>query len=86
MEENRYPEFEEEAAGSLRAEEPVGGAVHVMPVNVEPTFAMPAGVPHSVEAAMADIDEGERQFVQGKTFTHKEVMQMVWDKINCYAG
>ena len=33
-----------------------------------------------------DIDEGEKEVERGETFTHREVMQMIWDKIACYAG
>ena len=47
---------------------------------------IPIGVPKTVEEALADIEEGEREFECGETYTHKEVMQMVWDKIDGYAG
>ena len=36
--------------------------------------------------AIADIEEGEKEFEQGKTFTHRQVMKMVWDKIGSYAN
>ena len=36
--------------------------------------------------ALSDIEEGEREFERGDTFTHQEVMKMVWDKITSYAG
>lgn len=48
--------------------------------------AMTAGVPQTLEEALTDIEEGEREFERGETFPHREVMQMVWDKIGCYAG
>ncbi len=48
--------------------------------------AITAGVPQTLEEALSDIEEGEREFERGETFSHREVMQMVWDKIGCYAG
>ena len=79
-----YPALEEEDGG-LSAAEPVGilasGTLYRASKPV-----LPDGLPQTVEAALADIEEGEREFERGETFTHKEVMQMVWDKINCYAG
>ncbi|MBO6144084.1 MAG: hypothetical protein J6O54_02330 [Prevotella sp.] len=34
-----------------------------------------------VEEALADLEEGEREFLRGETFSHREVMKMIWDKI-----
>lgn len=48
--------------------------------------AITAGVPQTLEEALSDIEEGEREFERGETFSHREVMQMVWDKIGRYAG
>ena len=45
----------------------------------------PSDVPHTLDMAMADIEEGEKQFENGETYTHEEVMGMVWDKIAQYA-
>lgn len=68
--------------GCLRAAEPsVAIAVSTAPcANVE-RFRIPEGLPQSVDEALADIDEREREFERDETFTHREVMQMVWDKI-----
>ena len=49
-------------------------------------FCIPSGVPQSVEEALTDIDEGEREFERHETFSHREVMQMIWGKIDNYAG
>ena len=43
---------------------------------------IPVGVPQNVEMALRDIEEGEKEFERGDTFTHQEVMKMVWDKIS----
>ena len=90
---NQYPQFDEEDGSCMTASEPVAAlsepAVAVMPHTPETMhnrFAIPKGMPQSVEEALSDIDEGEKEFEQGETFTHREVMQMIWDKIACYAG
>ena len=73
-------------SGGLLAAEPVGAVAmtHVaIKRHVDP---LADGVPHTVEAALAAIEEGEREFERGKTFSHRAVMQMIWDKINAYAG
>lgn len=44
------------------------------------------GVPQTVNEALADIEEGEREFERMETFSHREVMQMIWGKIDNYAG
>lgn len=49
-------------------------------------FKIPAGLPQSVDEALADIEEGEQEFERKETFSHREVMQMIWDKIGSYAG
>ena len=54
-------------------------------VNNEP-FSIPSGMPQSVDEALADIEEGEREFERGETSSHREVMKMIWDKIGSYAG
>ena len=67
--------------------EPVTSAAltEVSQVSTE-RFSIPSGVPQSVEEALADIDEGEREFERHETFSHREVMQMIWGKIDNYAG
>ena len=47
---------------------------------------MPDEVPHTLEEALKDIEEGEKEFERGETYTHQEMMQMIWDKIDDYAG
>lgn len=47
---------------------------------------MPDVVPHTLEEALKDIEEGEKEFERGETYTHQEMMQMIWDKIDDYAG
>ena len=71
----------------LIAAEPVTSAAlnEVSQVSTE-RFCIPSGVPQSVEEALADIDEGEREFERHETFSHREVMQMIWGKIDNYAG
>jgi predicted transcriptional regulator len=49
-------------------------------------YQITSGVPQSVNEALADIEEGEREFERMETFSHREVMQMVWGKIDNYAG
>ena len=82
-EEKKYPPIENEPE---MASEPTGMAM-ANPNVVKPSnHHIPIGVPKTVEEALADIEEGEREFECGETYTHKEVMQMVWDKIDGYAG
>ncbi len=71
---------------SMMASEPVlVSTATISRVNQEP-FCIPAGMPQSIDEALADIEEGEREFERGDTFSHREVMQMIWDKIENYAG
>ena len=54
-----------------------------------PTVAvrrLPDEVPHSYEEAIKDIEEGENEFERGEVFTHQEMMQMIREKIDNYAG
>jgi hypothetical protein len=83
MEKDSYPIIEEH--DSLMAAESVATT---MPDAVPQHHCdfIPTGMPQTVEEALSDIDEGEREFERGETFSHREVMQMVWDKIGCYAG
>ena len=46
---------------------------------------MPEGIPHTVEQALAEIDEGEKEFEENRVFSHEQVMQTVWAKIYNYA-
>lgn len=55
------------------AEDPVGVASY-SPHVVEQIQTLPQGVPHSFSEAIADIDEGEREFERGETYTHREVI------------
>lgn len=66
--------------------EPTGVAVATPGKVVPSDHSIPAGVPHTIEKALAEIEEGERQFEHDEVYSHKEVMQMVWGKIGGYAG
>lgn len=70
----------------LMACEPIGATSTSMPSGQHQHYFIPTGVPQSFSAAIDDIEEGEKEFNRGDTFTHQEVMQMVWDKIQSYAG
>lgn len=75
----------EKEVSEWTAEEPVGVASY-SPHVIEQVRTLPQGVPQSFSEAIADIDEGEREFERGETYTHREVMQMLWDKIDSYAS
>ena len=62
--------------------EPIISMTNAVPRQKKQTISIPEGVPQTVEMAIADIEAGEREFERGETFTHKEVMQKVWDKID----
>lgn len=64
--------------------EPIAHAECYTPTVV--VHPIPDGVPHSFEEAIKDIEEGEKEFERGEVFTHQEMMQMIWDKIDNYAG
>ncbi len=71
---------------SMMVSEPVlVSANNVSRVNNDP-FRIPSGMPQSVDEALTDIEEGEKEFERGDTFSHRKVMQMIWDKIESYAG
>lgn len=85
MEDKHYPILDEEESGLMVEESAV--AVAPAPVAMEICHDFIAdSVPHTLEDAIADLEEGEREFERGETFSHKEVMQMIWDKIHAYAG
>ena len=59
----------------------------IAPSTVERTIVpITKEVLQSVTEALKEIDEGEREFEHGETFSHREIMQMVWGKIEAYAG
>ena len=64
----------------------VGSVAVNMPSSDRMQPDIPIGVPQNIDMALSDIEEGEREFERGDTFTHQEVMKMVWDKITSYAG
>jgi len=66
--------------------EPIAASLTTSEETVAEKVNVTKGLPQSVDDALADIDEGEREFERKETFSHHEVMQMVWNKINCYAG
>ena len=87
-----YPRIDEEDGSCMIASEPIA-ALSELAAAALPTASereqnphIPKGMPQSVDKALSDIDEGEKEFERGETFTHREVMQMIWDKIACYAG
>ncbi len=87
MEEKKYPTIEEEDGyGCMTAAEPVAGLEQTAYSKPQRHHNVPVGVPSTAEIAIAEIEEGEKQFERGETFSHREVMQMVWTKINNYAG
>ena len=47
-------------------------------------YSIPLGMPQTVEEALTALEEGEREFERRETFSHREVMQMVWSKIDNY--
>ena len=85
MKEKEYSTIEEEI-GCMTAAEPIGSSIYAPIVDSKPSRTIPLGVPSTIEMAIADIEEGEREFERNETFSHKEVMQMVWNKIASYAG
>ena len=84
MKKEKYSTCEEEQ--STIAAEPIVAVMSDTSSFHQDKYVIPVGMPQTVEEALHDIDEGEREFQNGETFTHREVMQMVWDKIGCYAG
>ena len=66
--------------------EPIAASLTTSEETVAEKVNVTKGLPQSVDDALADIDEGEREFERKETFSHHEVMQMVWNKIICYAG
>ena len=67
------------------AEPLLGTAAQSLQSNAK-RFRVPVGQPRSIDEALADIEEGEREFQRGDTFSHKKVMQMIWSKIDGYVG
>ena len=84
MESKTYPLTDDEQP--CLACEPVVRVAEVSLRDDRQASVIPDGVPQSVAMAIADIEEGEKEFEQGKTFTHRQVMKMVWDKIGSYAN
>ena len=44
------------------------------------------GLPQTWEEALSELEEGEREFERGDTYSHEEVMKMIRDTIENYAG
>lgn len=84
MNTEKYPKIEEDSREDV-VSEPSAVAVS-SERQVSPNGFIPVGLPHDVEKALADIEEGEREFERGETYSHKEVMEMVWSQIDSYAG
>jgi hypothetical protein len=81
-----YQNIEEEDGSCMTASEPAVAVMSDVAPIKQNSFTIPEGMPQSVDEALSDIDEGEKEFERGETFTHREVMQMIWNKIACYAG
>ena len=74
-----------EENGTMAAEP---AAVAIVPASsriATDRLSIPVGMPQSVDEALRDLEEGEKEFERNETFSHREVMQMVWDKIGSYA-
>jgi len=71
--------------GMLASEPAVAAVSNIQSAHAETSY-IPTGMPQSVDEALADIAEGEREFERNETFSHREVMQMIWTKIDSYAG
>ena len=92
MKKNNYPKYDEKHSGMMAAD-PIVGTAYAIPQRTKSIsqktrsiYQLPESVPHTAEDAIADIEAGELEFVRGKTFSHKKVMQMIWEKIDGYAS
>lgn len=86
MEEKRYPVFEEEESVG-KACEPVG-ASSLSPYAdaiIDGGASMPVMIPASYEEALADIDQSEREFREGRGIAWESVKLMIEDRIRNYA-
>lgn len=86
MEERRYPVFEEE--GSVgKACEPVGASSLSPYADAisDSDVSMPVMIPASYEEALADIDQSEREFREGRGIAWESVKLMIEDRIRNYA-
>lgn len=81
---NKYPKIEDEQCEGIMSEPAVTATS--LEGQSSPKSFMPTGLPHNVKEALADIEEGEHEFERGETYSHKEVMKMVWSQIESYAG
>ena len=81
---DNYPKIEGGQCEDVMSEPAVAAAS--LERQSSPNSIMPAGLPHNVKEALADIEEGEHEFERGETYSHKEVMKMVWSQIDSYAG
>ncbi len=76
-----------EGDASLMASEPLlASSMPNSPQAVGNRHIIPAGMPQSVDEALADIEEGEKEFERNETVSHRDVMQMIWNKIERYVG
>ncbi len=70
----------------MMAAEPLATPVADYAPRNSRTASIPKGLPQSVEEALADINEGELEFQRGETISHRQAMQMIWNRIETYAG
>lgn len=77
---------EKEYMKGTMASESATAAAYIASSIAEPTHGVIDGLPKTVGEALSAIEEGEREFERGESFTHKDVMQMIWQRIDSYAG
>lgn len=82
MEEKRYPVIEEEE-GIGMAREPIGAASLLDYTEIDNDFEpdMPIVIPASYEEALADIEQSEREFKEGRGISWENVKLMIEDRI-----
>ena len=86
MEERRYPIFDEED-GSCKVCEPVGAVALSDHTDefVDDDVTIPDVIPASFEEALADIEQSEREFEEGRGIPWEDVKLMIEDHIRSYA-
>jgi hypothetical protein len=83
MAEKEYPKYEEESG---MAKEPVAAVAYQREMISDIEDNIPIAGPDSWDKAMADIEQSERDFAEGKYSSWNEVRNMMADRINNYAN
>lgn len=85
MEERRYPVFDEEESVG-KACEPVGASSLSPYADAisDNDVSMPVMIPASYEEALADIEQSEREFREGRGIAWESVRLMIEDRIRNY--